>query len=79
MAAAYDNGTSGDGATLTASGNGVLAIDGQNPSVGDRVLVKNQTTANQNGIAVIGFRYHTLTIAKGTSTIFEEFNLLFTA
>ena len=53
LAATYDNGTSGDGATLTASGNGVLAIDGQNPSVGDRVLVKNQTTANQNGIYVV--------------------------
>jgi hypothetical protein len=54
--AVYDNGTSGVGATLTASVNGVLgAIDGVTLSNGSRVLVKNQTGAEEpwNGIYVV--------------------------
>lgn len=35
---------------LTASSNGALTIDGVTVSVDDRVLVKNQSTATQNGV-----------------------------
>jgi hypothetical protein len=46
----YNNGTSGVGATLTATANGALTIDTGTVAVGDSVLVKNQATATQNGI-----------------------------
>jgi hypothetical protein len=46
----YNNGTSGVGATIAPAGNGLLALDGISLSVGNRVLVKNQTDAKQNGI-----------------------------
>lgn len=51
----YNNGASGIGATITASANGALSIDGGSPAVGDRVLIKNETGANQpyNGIYVV--------------------------
>ena len=46
----YANGTSGVGATLTNSGSqAALTIDSRVLTVGDRVLVKDQTTALQNG------------------------------
>ena len=46
----YSNGTSGVGATLTNSGTqAALTIDSRVLTVGDRVLVKDQTTALQNG------------------------------
>jgi len=46
----YSNGTSGVGATLTNSGTqAALTIDSRVLTVGDRVLVKNQTAALQNG------------------------------
>jgi hypothetical protein len=48
----YNNGTAGVGATLTASANGVLVTDGVTANTGDRVLIKNQTDATQNGIYV---------------------------
>lgn len=48
----YANGTSGVGATLTAYANGALTIDGISISAGDRILVKNQASAAQNGIYV---------------------------
>ena len=50
LSATYNNGSSGVGATLTASSNGAIVVDGVSLSVGDRVLVKNQTTASENGI-----------------------------
>lgn len=51
LAATYNNGTSGVGATLTNSGAQVaLSIDGISLSVGNRVLVKDQNTALQNGV-----------------------------
>ena len=50
LSATYNNGSSGVGATLTASSNGAIVIDGVSLSVNDRVLVKNQTTASENGI-----------------------------
>lgn len=49
----YSNGTSGVGATLTASANARLVMDGANATTGDRVLVKNQADATQNGIYVV--------------------------
>lgn len=49
----YNNGTSGVGATLTAVGVGALSLDGSTPSVGDRILVKNQVSTFQNGIYVV--------------------------
>ncbi len=52
--ATYSNGTSGVGATLTNAGSfAALAIDGLNLAVGNRVLVKDQTTQTQNGIYTV--------------------------
>jgi len=49
--AVYANGTNGFGATLTASVNqSINPADGVTLSVGDRILVKSQTDAKQNGI-----------------------------
>ena len=42
----YNNGTG----TLTASGNGVVVIDGITLAVNNRILVKDQSPANENGI-----------------------------
>jgi len=50
LAATYSNGSAGVGATLTASSNGAITLDGVSPVVNDRILVKDQTTASQNGI-----------------------------
>lgn len=49
----YDNGTSGVGATLTATTNGRLVVDGGNATTGDRILVKNQSTSTENGLYVV--------------------------
>jgi hypothetical protein len=40
------------GNTLTASANGALTVDGSSPALNDRVLIKNETGANQkyNGL-----------------------------
>jgi hypothetical protein len=53
LATTYSNGTSGVGATLTATGNGRGSIDGVNISTNDRILVKDQTTQLQNGIYTV--------------------------
>jgi hypothetical protein len=54
LTATYNNGTSGVGATLQNSGTlGGLTIEGVSPGSGDRVLVKDQTTAFQNGIYTV--------------------------
>jgi len=53
LAATYSNGTAGVGATLTATSNGAITLDGTTPSVNDRILVKNQTDASENGIYVV--------------------------
>lgn len=45
----YSNGASGVGATLTAVALGALSLDGQSPSIGQTVLVKNQASTFQNG------------------------------
>jgi hypothetical protein len=46
----YNNGTSGVGATLTASGVGTLSVDGQNAAAGFRILVQSQANAAHNGV-----------------------------
>jgi hypothetical protein len=46
----YSNGASGVGATLTGIAFGALSIDGVVTTVGDRVLVKNETAKANNGI-----------------------------
>ena len=47
------NGGKGIGATLVATANGALTVDGVSVSNGNRVLVKNQATASQNGIYIV--------------------------
>ena len=50
----YSNGSSGVGATITkTSPFATLAIDGANPSVGQRILVKNETSGQYNGIYTV--------------------------
>ena len=53
LSATYNNGSSGVGATLTAGSNGAITLDGVSPVVGDRILVKNQSTASENGIYTV--------------------------
>jgi len=50
LSATYNNGTSGVGATLTADANGAISVDGVSLTLNDRILVKNQSTATENGI-----------------------------
>ena len=51
LTATYDNGTSGVGATLTNAGTqAVITLDSIVLSVGNRILVKDQANALQNGI-----------------------------
>lgn len=59
----YNNGSSGVGATLTAVSFGAITLDGSTPSVGDRVLVKNQVSTFQNGI-------YTVTIVGTVAAVF---------
>ena len=50
LTATYDNGTDGVGATLTSTTNGAFpTIDGYDMSVGDTILVKDQTDLRENG------------------------------
>ena len=54
LTATYLNGTLGVGATLTNSGtNAAFAVDGITNSVSDRVLIKDQASAFQNGIYTV--------------------------
>lgn len=60
LTATYANGTAGVGATLTNSGAlAAFSVDGVSPTVGQRVLVKNQASAFQNGI------YNLTTVGSG--------------
>lgn len=52
-ASTYANGTAGVGATLTATANAALTIDGTAVSVSDRVLVKDQAALAQNGVYTV--------------------------
>ena len=59
ITATYDNGTNGVGSTLTIAATATLTIDGVNSwAVGDGILVKNQTSAFQNG------RYYVSTVGN---------------
>jgi len=50
----YNNGTSGVGATITKTTTfATLSIDGASPTVGQRILVKNQTDTSQNGVYTV--------------------------
>lgn len=54
IAGTYANGSSGVGATLTVTAQGGLSIDGVSVNtIGDRLLVKDQSTAAQNGIYTV--------------------------
>jgi len=59
----YDNGSSGVGATLTASANGALSVDSVAVAVDERILVKDQAAQLQNGI-------YTVTATGGASAVF---------
>lgn len=62
LVSTYNNGVSGVGATLTNNGTQVaFATDGVNPPLMARVLVKNQTNQEENGI------YALTTIGDGSS------------
>lgn len=52
--ATYDNGVAGVGATLTNAGAlAAFSTDGQSPALNSRILVKNQTAQEENGIYVL--------------------------
>jgi hypothetical protein len=58
----YSNGTAGVGATLTNAGvQAAFSADGVSPTVGQRVLIKNQAATLQNGI------YTVTTVGSGAS------------
>ena len=61
LSTAYNNGSSGVGATLTADSNGAISIDGVTLSSTNRVLVKDQSTGAQNGI------YSVTTVGDGSN------------
>lgn len=67
LSATYANGTSdasgglGIGATLTASANGAISIDGYSAALNDRILVKDQTNQVHNGI------YKVTTVGDGST------------
>ncbi len=52
-ACTYANGTAGVGATLTGDANGALTVDGVVVVAANRILVKNQAAALQNGIYTV--------------------------
>ena len=52
LSAVYNNGASGVGATLTGSGN-LPVISGYSASLGDRILVKDQSNQSENGIYTV--------------------------
>ena len=49
----YNNGTSGVGATLTATANGALSVDSTLTIVSERILVKNEVAGANNGVYVV--------------------------
>lgn len=73
----YNNGTAGVGATITGGSNGALGvIDGYTTALGDRILVKTQASALQNGVYLIttignGGNPYVLTRAVDFNTIAE--------
>jgi hypothetical protein len=59
----YSNGSSGVGATLTGVGFAALVVDGYTAAVNDRILVKDQVTAANNGI-------YTVTVAGSGAAVY---------
>ena len=57
IAGTYNNGAG----TITAGSNGAFSIDGQTPSQNDRILLKDQSTATQNGL------YRVTTVGSGSA------------
>ena len=57
VAGAYNN----SAGTITAGSNGAFSIDGQVPTAGDRILLKNQSTTTRNGI------YTVTTVGSGSA------------
>ena len=54
LAGTYSNGTNGVGATLTKASNGAIGtIDGASVAVGNRILLRAQTDAKQNGVYTV--------------------------
>lgn len=49
----YANGTAGLGATLTASANGALIVDGYTTGATNLILVKDEATAANNGLYIV--------------------------
>jgi len=49
----YNNGAAGVGATLTASANGALSVDATTAALNDRILVKNEASAANNGLYTV--------------------------
>lgn len=49
----YDNGSAGIGATLTATSNGALTVDGVAVTADYRILVKDEATPAYNGIYIV--------------------------
>lgn len=49
----YNNGTAGLGATLTATSNGALTVDGYAVQVADNILVKNEVAGANNGLYTV--------------------------
>ena len=57
VAGTYNNGAG----TITAGSNGAFSIDGQVPTAGDRILLKDQSTTTQNGV------YTVTTVGSGSA------------
>ena len=57
IAGTYDN----SAGTITAGSNGALSIDGSTPSASDRILLKDQSDAAQNGL------YTVTTVGSGSA------------
>lgn len=66
----YNNGTSGVGATLTLS-VALTTVDGISVTDGNRILVKNEATTQNNGIYVLGSSGTVLTRATDADTAAE--------
>ena len=62
----YDNGTSGVGATLTATGNGALTVDSVLTVVGERILVKDELDGSDEPLAFNGI--YTVTVVGDGGT-----------
>ena len=66
----YNNGSSGVGATLTLQ-NALTTLDGYSVQTGDRLMIKNEATAANNGIYTINSAKTVLTRATDADTSTE--------